>query len=332
MNRQMDSRTSMWALISEAQVRISRDTKRRFAFDSSVRGRLQPGSSLDDDFDLDAMEVMPWGVVNPHSQRKISWDVFVSCCVVYLTFSMPFSMGFDAEADWQRARYRNVLDMCVDCVFALDMLICFRTAYSGAEGPLVTDPRTICGTYLRGGFLIDFLSIASRVESLFGSSSAAGAVFKNARLLRVVRLAKLFKLSRLLKLKSNKVDPTEDEPTSGLFAHPGVNAALSMIVYLFVIAHMMACSWHGLVVLKRQKRGHTETCSHFFCRAGVFLVRGFWCVCRFLPPLVCVHTSVCGKSLFRFWCRVRVGETRARVRTPGFSLSLSLAGRECGSG
>mmetsp|Transcript_26177 Transcript_26177/g.78820 ORF Transcript_26177/g.78820 Transcript_26177/m.78820 type:complete len:120 (-) Transcript_26177:2915-3274(-) len=77
----------------------------------------------DEDEDLDKL---PRGIINPSDRRKIYWDAFVCLCVVYLTMTMPYSMGFNAEASCQslasidlsdkpwRACIRYGVDLAVD--------------------------------------------------------------------------------------------------------------------------------------------------------------------------------------------------------------------------
>lgn len=229
-------------------------------------------------------ETLPIGIVDPTGEAKIVWDFFVSACVVYLTMTMPFSLGFHAEATWQRARLRYVVDWAVDAVFFLDMCLCFCVAYTSNEGVLVTDRCRVFRKYFFSfGFAIDFLSIASRFSGYFLGKSSS--FLKNARLLRMVRLTKLFKLTRILKLKRGSKSCEEEEAATNpifkiikhnadslpnsqrrrvdgaaaraqnstwttmksLATHPTAASASWMFVVLFVIAHMVACAWHGLV-------------------------------------------------------------------------------------
>lgn len=181
---------------------------------------------------------MPRGIINPSDRHKIYWDAFVCACVVYLTMTMPYSMGFDAEATMaenDRALIRYCIDLAVDCTFAMDMVLSCFTAYELPTGVLVVDPLMIRGRYLKHSFALDFVSTFSRVPELCGENNP---LIKNVRVVRVVRLSKLFKLTRLMKLKSKKTDPTE-EPS--ILAQPGVVSAIRMFLTLFVIAHMLAC-------------------------------------------------------------------------------------------
>jgi len=183
----------------------------------------------------DELGNLPPGIINPADQRKIYWDAFVCACVVYLTMTMPYSMGFNAEANITRALIRYSIDLAIDCIFAIDMVLSCFTAYELPTGVLVGDPWMIRTRYLKHSFTLDFASTFSRVPEFCGENNP---LIKNVRVVRVVRLSKLFKLTRLMKLKSKKTDPTE-EPS--ILAQPGVVSAVRMFLTLFVIAHMLAC-------------------------------------------------------------------------------------------
>jgi hypothetical protein len=149
--------------------------------------------------------------------------------------TMPYSLGFNAEANITRALIRYSIDLAIDCIFAIDMVLSCFTAYELPTGVLVGDPWMIRTRYLKHSFTLDFASTFSRVPEFCGENNP---LIKNVRVVRVVRLSKLFKLTRLMKLKSKKTDPTE-EPS--ILAQPGVVSAVRMFLTLFVIAHMLAC-------------------------------------------------------------------------------------------
>eukprot|EP00635_Sarcinochrysidales_sp_CCMP3193_P013760 CAMPEP_0118901470 /NCGR_PEP_ID=MMETSP1166-20130328/7156_1 /TAXON_ID=1104430 /ORGANISM="Chrysoreinhardia sp, Strain CCMP3193" /LENGTH=1406 /DNA_ID=CAMNT_0006840645 /DNA_START=136 /DNA_END=4356 /DNA_ORIENTATION=+ len=306
---------------SNRSIRTAASSSRRFSLQRKYSSRL----SLED------AQVPKW-IVNPSGDTKLHWDLWVSMCVMYLTMSMPYALGYEAEASWNRARARYLIDWLVDCVFLIDMAVAFRTAYISDEGVLITDVHKVAMNYMfKDSFLIDFLSVCSRC-SIFISSGESSSVLKNARLLRMVRLAKLVKLTRILKVKhkSNRA-PVDEQMTPASFGspssnghnerggcqhvatrtwhtdvkdfvqilmpptkhllfqsqtrtrlpdasatpdksrgratlgnalsfatHPAVASASWMLVILLVIAHLLACAWHGLAVIKRESSLHAN--------------------------------------------------------------------------
>lgn len=309
---------TIWTEVQEAQDVISSRAKRRMARSPS-RIMCEEGSRYVRSSST-VVEDNGWpnDVIDPNSDAKIAWDCFVSSCVVYLTMSMPFALGFNAEASWYRARGRYIVDWLVDGVFLIDMLLCFRVAYTSNDGTVVKDKKRLFLHYLFSiGFPIDFVSVTSRFSSYLGGGSSS--FLMNARLLRVVRLTKLFKLTHVLKLKrrhhgresgtrgitkasssqkptgervraeaarrstqeviqfsmqdiklqylknvrngSGELPLTSEDKRRGFAAwmsakyfagHPALASAVWMLAILFVIAHLVACVWHGLVVLNEQ--------------------------------------------------------------------------------
>ncbi len=196
------------------------------------------------------LENLPRGIINPSGRRKICWDAFVCCCVVYLTMTMPYSMGFNAEASchilgglhlsdkpW-RACIRFGIDFVVDLSFLLDMFFSCFTAYQTPTGALVGDPWKIVAHYLIQwhGFPVDFIS--TLLPYILRFCNIKATLTKITKFVRVIRLSKLFKLTRLMRLRSKKNNPTE-EPS--LLFQPGFVSAVRMLLTLFVIAHMLCC-------------------------------------------------------------------------------------------
>jgi hypothetical protein len=161
--------------------------------------------------------------------------------------TMPFSMGFNAEASCQiasihlsdkpwRACIRYSTDLAVDLVFVIDMFISCFTAYRVPTGALVGDPWMIRKHYLLYDFQVDFIS--TLLPYILRFCDVKDTFTKITKFVRLIRLSKLFKLTRLMKLRSKKNDPTDEPP---IFSQPGVVSAIRMLLTLFVIAHMLSC-------------------------------------------------------------------------------------------
>ena len=199
----------------------------------------------DEDEEFDEL---PRGIINPSDKRKLYWDGLVCTCVVYLTMTMPYSMGFNAEASCKklkpiglsekpwRACIRYGIDLGVDLTFVVDMTLSCFTAYQVSTGALVGDRWMILTHYIKHDFFVDFASTLLPYILKFCVNN--NPFIKSIKFVRIIRLSKLFKLTRLMKLKGKKSDPTE-EPS--IFAQPGLVSAVRMLMTLFVIAHMLAC-------------------------------------------------------------------------------------------
>lgn len=53
----------------------------------------------------------------------------------------------------------GMMEIGVDLSFGHDIYLNFRTAYFSDEGKLIRDAKQIAFTYLKGWFLVDFISI-----------------------------------------------------------------------------------------------------------------------------------------------------------------------------
>ena len=70
--------------------------------------------------------VMPRFIINPSALWKTRWDAWMAILILYSIIFVPVRVGFARracifQADW-------VWDLVVDCCFAMDILLTFRTA------------------------------------------------------------------------------------------------------------------------------------------------------------------------------------------------------------
>lgn len=93
----------------------------------------------------------------------------------------------------------------VDCLFLLDILVVFNTAYLNQYLQIVDDRKTIAIKYFKGWFLIDVLSILpfdllAQLMASDDSESTAQGYNGMIRLVKVGRLYKLIKLTKLIRI------------------------------------------------------------------------------------------------------------------------------------
>jgi len=176
-------------------------------------------------------------IVPPGHPVKIRWDVLMAFFIVYSVISVPFRIGFSqpAEGFW------HAFDILVDLFFWLDMSLSFRTAFESPEDDvLVVVPKLIAIHYLRGWFVIDFLSTFpfDAVISLFLSDGGSNEALMSFRLIKVFRLVRLLKLMRILKLRKiiGEIE-SEIELSSGFLK------LLTLFLQIFFVAHLFACFW-----------------------------------------------------------------------------------------
>ncbi|KAI8775895.1 potassium voltage-gated channel subfamily H member 4 isoform X3, partial [Biomphalaria glabrata] len=83
---------------------------------------------------------------------KIGWDWLILLCTFYLAIMVPFNAAFKRDA---RFVY---FDAGVEVLFAIDIVLNFRTTFLNKSGQVVYDSRLIALNYIRGWFLLDLLA------------------------------------------------------------------------------------------------------------------------------------------------------------------------------
>lgn len=143
---------------------------------------------------------------------------------------------------------------------------------------MVTDRRDIALHYMRGWFILDFVSILpiGYITMLTGGDedSGAGKQTKALKILRMVRLSKLLRISKLKRLVRK-----HSEDFDGLAA--GFKLCGTMLV-LFFTAHLVACTWYfvgdsndGWVTLFPQERLSQKYLVSFWFALSVLLAPTF---------------------------------------------------------
>lgn len=98
--------------------------------------------------------------------------------------------------------WAGVWEKIVDASFMLDIYFNFRTGYIESEPAdfLVTSARTVAVRYIRGFFLIDFLSTVPWDLVLSNNGLGIFQLVKLSKLMKLLRMARALKLVRILRL------------------------------------------------------------------------------------------------------------------------------------
>jgi hypothetical protein len=122
----------------------------------------------------------------------------------------------------------------IDTGFWVDMYINFNLCLR-VEGVLVKDRKVITMAYLKGWFLLDFVSTFPFDTVIKAITGEAG---RSMGLLRTIRLLKIAKVGRVLQL--SKV-------AKRLMAHSGLSFGtqtfLALLVRILLLVHLVACGW-----------------------------------------------------------------------------------------
>jgi hypothetical protein len=186
---------------------------------------------------------LPKFVINPNSLWKTIWNVIVLFFILFLAITTPYRIPFEditTEA-W------IVTDISIDCLFIVDLIFNFFTAYEDDNGELVIAKSRIVANYLRGWFTIDAISSApiSLISLIIGDESVSKIKYiKLSRLPRLYRLLRLVKLMRIY--KSNKfIDKLFSQINMSITLHRTI---MSLIMMIFML-HLIGCIWSTVAVL-----------------------------------------------------------------------------------
>ena len=189
---------------------------------------------------------------DPRDTFRSSWDVIFICLLIYNLVEVPLRICYEIEPEpwgvW------DIFNLLVDIFFLCDVALNFRTGFY-EQGIYISDPKTIAKRYLRGWFILDFLSSIplSHVMRLFSSSNNASASSRLPRLIRFARYSKVFRIVRVYKL-GQMLGRWDDESGTAAFLF----RAFKFTVVVYLISHLSACIWMGIVLIERHDDGQFD--------------------------------------------------------------------------
>lgn len=157
--------------------------------------------------------------------------------ILYVAIEVPIVLAYQTDlTSWQ-----TVIERVIDAMFALDILIACRTAYTDKRSDLlVTIPSRVLHRYLTSHFVVDLVStipfdaivagIAANVEPGTGSSARAVNLVRFTRLLRLLRLTRLLRLPSYLSSVSRL-----------LLLRPSLAQIGVMVFQIYFSVHVLGC-------------------------------------------------------------------------------------------
>ncbi|EEQ97288.1 Potassium channel GORK, putative [Perkinsus marinus ATCC 50983] len=173
-------------------------------------------------------------VADPHSQKRLSWDLVISILLMYHATIIPFFLSFYLT-DEQRAESQLIKLLPVqDLVFAINIIVTCFTGFH-KDGALVRDPRVLTIHYLKTWFVIDLIGAFPYI--VFASESALCLWLRLLRLAIVVRTAYLrHQIMSIIEYRmENEI----------LLLMVGV---VKLVMLLILVAHWGACIWWAVGV------------------------------------------------------------------------------------
>lgn len=190
--------------------------------------------------------------ISPDHVNKVRWDILVSIAIVYCAIAIPYQSSFLLD---ERSMNRP-LEICIEIIFAIDLVLNFRTSTTDRMGHLVTSPKEIARAYLRFWFWIDIVSMLplSAVSSIWISPHPGSTT--SIQQVRVVRLVKLFRVLRIAHVAPR------------FQAHHATLRVARLIVKVAFIAHLLTCGYYFVSMTSATMYEHSlsetmPTTNHF---------------------------------------------------------------------
>jgi hypothetical protein len=135
-------------------------------------------------------------ILDPNSRFKMIWDLIVILFSVYNSILIPYEFAYSLTSNIML----DLLDRLIDIVFAIDIIINFRTAYTNSKtGKLESDGKKIALKYVMNGrFGVDIIaSLPLEAISLINLGGEGSLKFLG--MLKLVRLLRLGRMISFLK-------------------------------------------------------------------------------------------------------------------------------------
>lgn len=157
--------------------------------------------------------------------------------LVYVVLVTPYRLAFiDQDSDgWM------IMDVCIDCFFALDLIFSSVLVYYDEEKNLVTSHKAILIHYLRTWFLPDICACFP-LQHIIDINSNANSLFRLAKVSRLNKLTRLIRLVRMVKVAKNR-NHLQRYMSQLLLISLALERLLWFLVMLVVMLHIGACGW-----------------------------------------------------------------------------------------
>mmetsp|Transcript_142796 Transcript_142796/g.274191 ORF Transcript_142796/g.274191 Transcript_142796/m.274191 type:complete len:531 (+) Transcript_142796:1-1593(+) len=191
--------------------------------------------------------------LHPTSICRIWWDCIIVIVCAYIGIFGPYVVAWEETIPRGTVLAFDVVDVCITLILVLDIVLNFFTAYFAEDEEYVDDRQRIAQHYLRGWFLIDFLS--SFPFSYCGLNAG-----EHMEVLKILKLGKLLKIVKLM--APRHIDLAElssvldDMSTSK--AWQMVYRRSNILVIALFLCHWMACG------MKMVDEGFLESYSDVF--------------------------------------------------------------------
>ncbi|CAG9334939.1 unnamed protein product [Blepharisma stoltei] len=188
-------------------------------------------------------ENLPAFVLHPSGYIREILNAFIFVILLYTAIVIPYIMAFLITNNWD---FWFWIDFAQDCVFIIDLILNFNTAYYKKDGAFITDRKMIIWHYLTGWFVID---LAASVPFEMIDALASNSFSQNHdEIMKALKLRILFKglrLSRLIKfLDSKSLKKIFECLELNFNFHRRSVVIMYWILGVLVLMHIAACMFY----------------------------------------------------------------------------------------
>lgn len=193
------------------------------------------------------------GVLWPTSWYVEAWERSIAIGLFYTFLITPIQVAYLQDTPIGVF----VLNRIVDVMLLMDMVLILFVAVQEdkrRKRVWVTNIWVIRWHYIRGLFMIDFLSLLSSITEYVeyaGIDHGSGSLVKFTRFVRLIRLVRIVRMLRLAMVMNAIRKKVEDLLGSKEAGFIGVEM-LKWIVELFLVAHCLGCAFGFTAIMEEQ--------------------------------------------------------------------------------
>ncbi|OMJ74679.1 hypothetical protein SteCoe_26358 [Stentor coeruleus] len=178
---------------------------------------------------------------SPTSKFKVFWNTMIVIFTLYTATVLPYELSFiDYSDEWL------YIDGFIDCLFILDILITFNSAYIDVTGKLIISRKAITKQYLKSWFFVDLIS-SIPLEFFHTSSLENSSKATYNRFIKIIRVSRIYKILRMVRiLKTLRLFRTNYMEAFFHWAKVSTNYA-RMVIFMtasIISVHVSGCFWY----------------------------------------------------------------------------------------
>ena len=180
-------------------------------------------------------------IILPDSKFKKLWDSLIAIVILYSSICTPYKLAFEDS----NTNKEDVVDIIVDILLGIDLVLNFFSAYYDSEENLVKSRKKIIIKYLKGWFVIDFISIFPFY--LIINNNKASSITRLSKVSKIPKIYKLLKLTKLLRITKMSKKGNVSSITKVFLEKFKINANVEKLIFFLLtfilLAHLSTCIW-----------------------------------------------------------------------------------------